>query len=73
MAQSLSKVYIHIIFSTKNRQDLLADGKVRKEMYAYLASILKEYDSPALLIDGTGDHVHILYTLTKYHLGQDRW
>jgi len=41
MAQSLSKVYIHIIFSTKNRQDLLADGKVRKEMHSYLATILK--------------------------------
>lgn len=65
MAQSLSKMYVHIVFSTKNRDNLLTDEKTRKEMHAYLATILKEYDSPALLIDGMGDHVHILWVLSR--------
>jgi REP element-mobilizing transposase RayT len=34
-------------------------------MFAYLATIFKEYDSPALLVGGTADHVHILCNLTK--------
>jgi len=65
MAQSLSKMHVHIIFSTKDRENLLADTTIRKEMYAYLATILKEYDSPALLINGTGNHVHILCLLSR--------
>ena len=65
MAQSLSKIQIHIVFSTKGRENLLADERIRKEMHAYLATILKEYDSPALPIDGTGNHVHILCLLSR--------
>jgi len=65
MAQSLSKIHVHIIFSTKDRENLLTDETIRKEMNAYLAKILKEYDSPALLIDGTGNHVHILCLLSR--------
>jgi len=65
MAQSLSKVYVHIVFSTKNRENLLPDEHIRTEMHAYLASILKAYDSPALLVGGMGDHVHILCVLSR--------
>jgi REP element-mobilizing transposase RayT len=38
---------------------------MRTEMHACLASILKENDCPALLINGTGDHVHILCALSR--------
>lgn len=65
MAQSLSQVYLHIVFSTKHRQNLLADETVRKEMHAYLAAILKAYDSPALLVGGIADHVHLLCVLSR--------
>ena len=65
MAQSLSCVYVHIVFSTKNRENLLVDGNIRKEMHAYLATILKEYECPALLVGGMGDHIHALCTLSR--------
>lgn len=65
MAQSLSKVYIHIVFSTKNRQKFLAAEKIRKEMHAYLATILKEYNSPTLLVGRMEDHIHILCALSR--------
>lgn len=65
MAQSLSKIYIHVVFSTKGRENHLADERIRKEMHAYLATVLKEYDSPALLINGTDNHVHILCLLSR--------
>jgi putative transposase len=65
MPQSLTKLYVHIIFSTKNRSPLLEDENIRNQMYAYLASILREFNCPALVIGGTVDHIHILCTLSK--------
>ncbi len=65
MAQSLAQVYVHIVFSTKHRQNILADATIRREMHAYLASILKAHETPALLVGGVGDHVHILCRLSR--------
>ena len=65
MPQSLAQIYLHIIFSTKAREPFVADDGIRKEMHAYLASIMKEYDSPALIVGGTADHVHILSMLSR--------
>ena len=53
MSQSLAKVIVHIIYSTKNREPWLRDADLRSELYAYNAAILKnEVDSPAILING---------------------
>ena len=66
MPQSLSNVLVHIVYSTKNRQPFLADSKIRSELHAYQATVLKnDVDSPALLINGTEDHVHILCQLSR--------
>ena len=64
MSQSLSKLYVHLIFSTKHREPLLLSPR-REQMHAYLAAILQNYDSPAVRIGGTADHVHILFRLSK--------
>ena len=45
MAQSLSKVYIDLIFSTKNRERTLRDD-VRPDLHAYMGGILRDLDSP---------------------------
>lgn len=65
MPQSLSKVYIHIVFSTKNRYPYLSDKKIRKELHSYLGGILKELECPVLTIGGVADHVHVLCMLSK--------
>ena len=53
MSQSLSKVIIHIVFSTKNRERFLGDPGMRRDLCAYMAVILRDnVDSPALLING---------------------
>jgi REP-associated tyrosine transposase len=64
MSQSLSKLYVHLVFSTKHREPLLL-APVRDRMHAYLATVLKNQDSPAVKIDGTSDHVHALFRLSK--------
>ena len=64
MGQSLSKLYVHLIFSTKDREPLLL-GALRRQTHAYLATLLNNQDSPALKVGGTADHVHILFRLSK--------
>lgn len=65
MPQSLARVALHIIFSTKNRRPFLQDEAKRKELYAYMATILKSLDSPAIIINGVEDHVHVLCLLSR--------
>ena len=64
MPQSLSKVIIHIIFSTKNREPWL-DSDVRARMHAYLATVCRDLGGDALRVGGVSDHVHILTTLPR--------
>jgi REP element-mobilizing transposase RayT len=64
MSQSLAKILIHLIYSTKNRQRLIHDD-IRDELHRYTAGILKELESPAILINSVEDHIHILYTHSK--------
>lgn len=65
MPQSLSQIYIHLVFSTKNRQPFIDDA-IAPELYAYMASVFHdECNSPAKLIGGVEDHVHILFNLAR--------
>jgi REP element-mobilizing transposase RayT len=66
MPQSLTKQYSHIVFSTKNRQKFITN-KIKDELYSYIAGILKSLKSPAIVIGGMDDHVHILCILSKNH------
>jgi len=64
MPQPLSSILIHLIFSTKNREPFLTP-EIETELYPYMASILKAVKSPALIINGTSDHVHTLLSLSR--------
>ena len=64
MPQSLAKIHLHIIFSTKNREPLI-HADVEKELYAYMASIGNELKCFVSKINGTKDHVHIACCLSR--------
>lgn len=64
MGQSLSQMYIHLVFGTKGRNLYLAPA-IEKRVHAYLAGTLQQYESPALIINSVPDHVHILFRLSK--------
>ena len=66
MSQSLSTVYIHTIFGTKNRAPLISEN-IEKNLHAYMAGILKGLNSPALKINSMPDHIHILFRQSKNH------
>ncbi len=64
MAQSLVRNYVHIIFSTKHRNDFI-DENIEIELFKYIAAICKDLESPALKIGGTDNHIHILCLLSR--------
>ena len=65
MPQSLAQIYLHIVFSTKQREPFLTDKQLRSDSHAYLAGTCKRRGSPSLLVGGVADHVHILCSLGR--------
>jgi REP element-mobilizing transposase RayT len=65
MAQSLVQIPVHLVFSTRNRAELLLEVAKRVHMHRYLHGICKNMGSPALRINGPSDHVHLLCFLGK--------
>jgi len=64
MPQSLSKVYVHITFSTKNRHPFIDDG-IKPALWAYIAGICTNLECHAIRVGGHNDHVHICCLLSK--------
>lgn len=64
MPQSLSKVYVHITFSTKHRQHLI-DDSIAPKLYEYLGGICKGFECNPIQIGGYRNHVHVLCLLSR--------
>jgi putative transposase len=65
MGQSLSRLLVHSVFSTKDRRPFLGSEEIRNEIFAYMAGILKNLECHPIKIGGVDDHVHILISLSK--------
>jgi REP element-mobilizing transposase RayT len=64
MSQSLAKVYVHLTFSTKNREPLLAEAW-RDELFKVLGGAANNLGCQSLIVGGVEDHVHMLYQLGR--------
>ena len=64
MAHSFAAIYVHLIFSTKNRMPWIRPD-IEEELNKYHAGILRNHDSPMIATGGTVDHVHILFRLGR--------
>ena len=62
MAQTCSRSYHHVVFSTKRRQPFLSQ-KVRPAVWKYMHGIAKDHGFEIVEIDGVADHVHILLSV----------
>jgi REP element-mobilizing transposase RayT len=70
MGQSLSQLYVHLVFSTKHREPWL-DTKVQDRLFPYLAAALNRQDCPAIKVGGHVDHVHLLFHLHRTKAASD--
>lgn len=64
MAQTLVKIYLHVVFSTKNRENLLLP-EIESELFAYIGGILRKHNSILLAANGTANHIHLLISQSK--------
>ncbi len=64
MPQSLARVLVHVVFSTKNREPVL-NPEIRKALFPYCASVLNGNGCPALAVGGVEDHMHLLLGLGR--------
>ncbi len=64
MPQSLVKNYVHIIYSTKNRQPFI-DKEIRNELFSYIGGICRNLQCNPIIVGGYTDHVHLLCLLSQ--------
>ena len=64
MPQSLSKVYTHIIFSTKHRKNLI-DDQIENDLYSYIGGICKDLECNPVQVGGHKNHIHCLCLLSR--------
>jgi putative transposase len=62
MAHSKSKNWIHLIFSTKNRESLITQ-EAEPFIYGQLRDQLIQMNCPVDTINGISDHIHLLFLL----------
>ena len=64
MPQSLSRIIVHLVFSTKNREPFILPEH-RERMFNYLGGTLNALGCPAIRVGGHSDHVHLLFVLGR--------
>jgi REP element-mobilizing transposase RayT len=64
MAQSLSNILVHLVFSTKDRAPLLRD-EWRDDLHAYIGGIIRRCSGDLLVANSVADHIHLLFPLPR--------
>ena len=64
MPQSLSRILVHLIFSTKSRVPVLTPP-IQTELHPYLAVVLRDNQCPSMQVGGVEDHVHMVFGLSR--------
>jgi putative transposase len=65
MSQSHAQVWLHIVFSTKERRPFLKNEEFRTEMFRMLAHHVKETKCLSACVGGHVDHVHLLIGISR--------
>jgi putative transposase len=69
MPQSLVKILVHIVFSTKDRINLIKP-EIEKDLYGYINGIIKNHDARLIIANGTSNHTHLLVSLGRNDISE---
>jgi putative transposase len=64
MSQTLVKLYVHIVFSTKHRLPLITPN-FESGLHAYITGIVQHTGAKLVRIAGMPDHLHLLVLQSK--------
>ena len=62
MSGTFSQLYIQYVFAVKGRQNLI-QSSFEKEVYSYIAGIIRNKGQKPLAVNGMPDHIHVLVGL----------
>jgi REP element-mobilizing transposase RayT len=65
MPQSLAAVWLHLIFSTKDRQPYFQQAELRERVHSYLGGVVNGLGCHCLMVGGATDHVHLLLGMSR--------
>jgi len=63
MANTYTQLYVQIIFAPKGRQNLISE-RIKDNLYKYIGGIIKNKGQKVMIINGTGDHVHLFISFS---------
>ena len=63
MSHSYNKIWIHAIWSTKERKPLIHPN-VENKIHQFISEQLREQGCPVRIINGMPDHIHCLFLLS---------
>ena len=71
MSHSLTKIWLHVVFGTKNRRPLI-DRSFEKKLHLHIKEHLeRDLGCAVRAINGITDHIHILLLLNPNHAVAD--
>lgn len=69
MPQSIVKILIHIVFSTKDRRPLIPE-EMQASLYAYISGIIKNNKGRMIIAGGIADHIHLLVSIGRMDISE---
>ena len=69
MPQSLVKILVHIVFSTKDRRKLIP-VELEPNLFGFIGGIIKNNNARLIIAGGTADHIHLLVSLGKIEISE---
>lgn len=69
MPQSLAKIIVHIVFSTKDRMDLISP-EMEAELFNYISGIVTGNGGRLIIGNGTANHIHLLVSIGRMDIGE---
>lgn len=65
MPQSLTAIYLHATWSTKERHSFLQGPKLRTRMFEFIGGVSNKHECTPIIVGGVEDHVHILARFSR--------
>jgi REP element-mobilizing transposase RayT len=69
MPQSLVKIIVHIVFSTKERGPLITP-EIEPRLYGYISGIITNNNGRMIAAGGMANHIHILGSTGRIDIGE---
>jgi len=64
MPQSLARIPVHVVFTTKDRVPMIPGDRC-EELHAYCGGVIKSLACTPIAVGGTSDHLHALFDLGR--------